>query len=163
MARRPIPSDSVFLDTAYAIALTSASDEFHLRAVALAEELEASATRLITTWAVLLEIGNALSRVQYRHAAIQLLTSLCTDPSVEILPLSDRLLEQALQLYSARQDKEWSLTDCISFVVMQERDMPYALTTDEHFQQAGFRALCAKSPFNRSPFRFLLLPVSIRA
>jgi hypothetical protein len=107
----------------------------------LAEELEPSGTRLLTTWAVLLEIGNALSRVQYRHAAIQLLCSLRTDPSVEIIPHSDQLFDQALKLYSERPDKEWGLTDCVSFVVMQARSMTEALTTDEHFQQAGFRAL----------------------
>jgi hypothetical protein len=141
MARRLILSDSVFLDTAYAIALASATDEFHLQALALAEELEPSGTRLLTTWAVLLEIGNALSKVQYRHAAIQLLCSLRTDPSVEIIPHSDQLFDQALKLYSERPDKEWGLTDCVSFVVMQARSMTEALTTDEHFQQAGFRAL----------------------
>ena len=70
MARRLIQSDSVFLDSACAIALASATDQFHPEALALAEELEASGTRLLTTWAVLLEIGNALSKVQYRHAAI---------------------------------------------------------------------------------------------
>jgi len=141
MARRLILSDSVFLDTAYAIALASATDEFHLQALALAEELEPSGTRLLTAWAVLLEIGNALSKVQYRHAAIQLLCSLRTDPSVEIIPHSDQLFDQALKLYSERPDKEWGLTDCVSFVVMQARGITDALTTDEHFPQAGFRAL----------------------
>ncbi len=141
MATRLILSDSVFLDTAYAIALASATDKFHLQALALAEELEAHGTRLLTTLAVLLEIGNALSEVQYRHAAIQLLSSLETDPSVEIIPLSDQLFERALKLCSDRPDKEWGLTDCISFVVMQARSITDALTTDEHFQQAGFRAL----------------------
>jgi predicted nucleic acid-binding protein len=141
MTTRLIASDSVFLDTAYAIALASATDEFHVRALALAEELEASGTRLITTWAVLLEIGNALSKMQHRHAASQLLSSLRTDPSVEIVPLSDQLFEGAFKLYSERPDKEWGLTDCVSFVVMQGRGITDALTPDEHLQQAGFRAL----------------------
>jgi len=145
MARRIIQSDSVFLDSAYAIALASATDEFHLEALALAEELEASGTRLLTTWAVLLEIGNALSKVQYRHAAIQLLSSLRTDPQMrkylEIIPPSDQLFEQASKFYSERPDKEWGLTDCVSFVVMQARRITEALTTDEQFRQAGFRAL----------------------
>lgn len=109
--------------------------------MALAEELEGKDIRLLTTWPVLLEIGDALSKVQHRHAAIQLLSSLQTDPSVEIVPLSDRLFQQALKLYSERPDKEWGLTDCVSFVVMQARGVRDALTTDEHFQQAGFRAL----------------------
>lgn len=141
MAQRLISSGSVFLDTAYAIALASPTDEFHDHASALADELEKSRTRLVTTWAVILEIGNALSKLQYRHAAFQLISSLRTDPSVEIVPFSDRLFEQALELYSERRDKEWSLTDCTSFVLMESRSLNEALTTDEHFQQAGFRAL----------------------
>lgn len=141
MARRLIVSGSVFLDTAYAIALASAADEFHQQALALAEELEASGTRIITTWAVLLEIGNSLSKPQYRRACVELLSSLFIDTSVEIVRLSDQLFEEALKLYSSRPDKEWSLTDCISFVVMRTRGVTDALTTDEHFQQAGFRAV----------------------
>ncbi|MGH9445685.1 MAG: type II toxin-antitoxin system VapC family toxin [Terriglobia bacterium] len=138
-------NDSVFLDAAYAIALASTTDEFHLQALTLAEELEASGIRLLTTWAVLLEIGNALSKEPYRQAAIQLLSSLQTDPSVEISPLSEQLCDQALKLYSGRRDKEWGLTDCASFVVMKAHGITDALTTDEHFQQAGFRALLRES------------------
>jgi len=70
----------VFLDTAYAIALSSSNDQFHTRAVALAEQMEASGTQLVTTRAVLLEIGNALSKQRYRQAAVQLLASLEADP-----------------------------------------------------------------------------------
>jgi uncharacterized protein len=55
--------------------------------------------------------------------------------------LSDQLFEEALKLYSSRPDKEWGLPDCISFVVMRTRGVKDALTADEHFQQAGFRAV----------------------
>ena len=134
-------ADSVFLDAAYAIALSSPADQFHSLAVALAERLETSGARLITTSGVLLEIGNALAKLQYRRAAAQLLASLRADPTVEIVPLSDELFEQALRLFSTRPDKEWGLTDCLSFEVMKERGITEALTTDEHFQQAGFRVL----------------------
>lgn len=131
----------VFLDTAYAIALSSPNDQFHARAIALAEQLEALGIRLVTTRAVLLEIGNALSKQRYRQAAVQLLDSLEADPKVDIVPVSEQLYVRALQLYRARPDKEWGLTDCVSFLVMQDRGLTEALTTDEHFQQAGFRAL----------------------
>lgn len=133
--------DKVFLDTAFAIALSSEKDEYHERAIDLAEKLEQANTCLIITRAVQLEIGNALSKRRYRRAAVQLLDSLEADPSVEIIPLSDALYAQALQLYRERGDKEWGLIDCVSFVVMKERNITDALTTDEHFQQAGFRAL----------------------
>src|SRR5208282_2025665 len=98
MAKTLIQGGSVFLDTAYAIALPSTTDAFHHQALALAEELEASGTRLVTTWAVLLEIGNALSKVQYRRAALQLLSSLQSDSTVEIVPLAGPLIEQAVKL-----------------------------------------------------------------
>jgi len=88
-----------------------------------------------------LEIGNALAKLRYRSSAIELLDSLEKDPNVEIIPLSEQIYKQALQLYRERPDKEWGLTDCISFTVMKERRLTDALTTDEHFQQAGFRAL----------------------
>jgi|ERR671919_424620 predicted nucleic acid-binding protein len=77
----------VFLDTAYAIALSSANDHFHQRAVLLANQLEAAGTRLVTTQAVLLEIGNALSKQRYRYAAIQLLDALEADQGRDHFPL----------------------------------------------------------------------------
>jgi predicted nucleic acid-binding protein len=131
----------VFLDTAYAIALSSPNDQFHARAVELAEQLETLGTRLVTTRAVLLEIGNALSKSRYHQAAVQLLAALEADPTVDLAPLSESLYARALRLYRERPDKEWGLTDCVSFLVMQDRRLTEALTTDVHFQQAGFRAL----------------------
>ena len=132
---------SVFLDAAYAIALSVPKDQYHRRAISLADELEASQTHMITTRAVLLGIGNALSKQRHRQAAMELLESLEADPNVEIIPLSEILYAQAFDLYCNRPDKEWGLTDCISFVVMQEQKLTEALTTDTHFQQAGFLAL----------------------
>lgn len=131
----------VFLDTAYAIALSSPNDQFHARAVDLAEQLEVLGTRLVTTRAVLLEIGNALAKQRYRQAGVQLLTTLEADPKVDIVPLSESLYARAIQLYRERSDKEWGITDCVSFLIMRDRGLTEALTTDEHFQQAGFRAL----------------------
>jgi hypothetical protein len=133
--------DEVFLDTAYAIALSAPTDEYHERALLLADQLEAQGTKLVTTRAVVLEIGNALAKQRYRQASVELLESLEHDPNVEIIPLTEELYERAFDLYRRRPDKEWGITDCISFVVMQDRGLRAALTTDQHFQQAGFRAL----------------------
>ena len=109
----------VFLDTAYAIALSSPNDLFHQRAVHLADEIGAAGTRLVTTWAVMLEIGNALSKRRYRHAGVKLLDALEADPRVAIVPLSEQLYARARQLFRERPDKEWGLTGCVSFIVMQ--------------------------------------------
>ena len=133
--------NKVFLDTAYAIALSVEADAHHERAAELAEQLEVRHTRLITTRAVLLEIGNALSRERYRQAAVQLLDALEQDPQVDRVPLTEELYQQALQLYRSRPDKEWGMIDCVSFVVMKQQGLADALTTDEHFEQAGFQAL----------------------
>ena len=134
-------TNKVFLDTAYAIALSVESDEHHGRAEELADQLEAESTHLVSTRAVLLEIGNALSKKRYREAAVELLEALEEDPQVEIVSLSEELYKQALELFRNRPDKEWGLVDCASYVVMQERGLTEALTTDEHFEQAGFRPL----------------------
>lgn len=131
----------VFLDTSFAIALSSFTDQNHARAVELANQIETNRTRLVTTQAILLEIGNALSKQRYRAAAIQLLESLETDPGVEVVLLSNSLYRLAFNLFKQREYKEWGLVDCISFIVMQERGISSALTADIHFQQAGFRAL----------------------
>lgn len=131
----------VFLDTAYAIALSSPNDLFHRRAIQLADELKSAGTRLVTTRAILLEIGNALSKQRYRRAAVLLLDSLEIDPRVQIIPLSEQLYARASKLYRERLDKEWTLTDCMSFIVMEDCEISEALTTDEHFHQAGFHVL----------------------
>lgn len=68
----------------------------------------------------------------------KLLNAIENDPNIGIVPLTETLYAQAFNLYQNRADKEWGLVDCVSFVVMQERDISKALTTDEHFRQAGF-------------------------
>lgn len=130
-----------FLDASYAIALVSVRDKCHTQAVSLAQMLAQTGATLVTTRAVLLEIGNALSKQRYRSAAIQLLIAIEADPNIEIVPLEQELYIRALRLYRERLDKEWGLVDCISFIIMQERFMQNALTADKHFVQAGFRAL----------------------
>jgi uncharacterized protein len=89
----------VFLDTSFAIALSSVTDQNHVLAVKLANQIETNRTRLVTTQAILLEIGNALSKQRYRVAAIQLLESLETDPSVEVVSLTNSLYKSAFNLF----------------------------------------------------------------
>ena len=131
----------VFLDTSFAIALSATTDQNHIKAIKLAEQIESQNLRLVTTQAILLEIGNSLSKQRYRTAAIQLLESLESDINIEIVSLTSELYNSAFELFKSRQDKEWGLVDCISFVVMEHRGITEALTADDHFNQAGFRAL----------------------
>jgi predicted nucleic acid-binding protein len=138
----------IFLDTAYAIALISESDDFHDRALALADYIEENQVYLVTTRAILLEIGNALSKLRYRTAAIQPLDALENDVSVEITPLSEQLYSEALQIYRERSDKEWGLIDCVSYLVMKKKVIYQVLTTDEHFRQVGFQVLMRDLPID---------------
>lgn len=130
-----------FLDTSYTIALAAPKDQYHQAVLEISEKIEAGSTSLVTTQAIILEIGNALAKLRYRNDAIVLITALEADPSVEIIPLTADLQIRAFRLFRERTDKEWGLIDCISFIVMRERQIIDALTTDEHFEQAGFKAL----------------------
>jgi len=133
----------VFLDTSFAIALSVESDIHHGAAHDLSLRIEESRARYVTTRAVMLEIGNALARQRYRAALPNLLRWIEEDPNVTIVPLSDDLYARGVALLGERTDKEWGLTDCISFVVMQDRGILDAATADDHFRQAGFRPLLA--------------------
>jgi len=133
--------NSVFLDTSFSIALSISKDQFHQRAVELTKQVNAAQSQIVTTQAVILEIGNALSKIKYRQSAVGIIEFFKNDPNVTIVSLSDKLYDEGFELFSNRPDKEWSLVDCISFVVMRERNIEAALTADEHFIQAGFRAL----------------------
>ncbi len=125
----------VFLDTGYILAAINTADKFHKRAQMAALSVKPP---FITTEAVLIEIGNALSKHRWRTLGIATLARLQNAADIEIVPLESALLAEAINLYSTRADKEWGLTDCISFVVMQIHGLTQVLTTDRHFEQAGF-------------------------
>ena len=133
--------NEVFLDTSHAIALASPADKFHRQAITVVQEINRMNARVVTTRAVMLEIGNAFASVQRRKAGLALLDSLEQDPHINILSMTEGLYSRAVTLYRNRPDKAWGLVDCVSFVVMQERRITDALTSDLHFTQAGFRAL----------------------
>lgn len=134
-------SDSFFLDTAFAIALISPKDLFHEKALELAEQIEKAKIHLVTTRAVVIEIGNALSKEALRKSAVELIDSMEEDETLIIVQVSEEIYNEAFKLFRSRLDKEWGFTDCISFVVMNQRGITKALTTDQHFQQAGFIVL----------------------
>lgn len=138
-------TNEVFLDTAFAVALAIQKDALHDEAVRLARRLREARTRMITTQAVVFELGNALSKAQLRSRAIALIESFRGGGDVEVVTVSDELFDDSFALYRDRPDKGWSLTDCLSFVVMRQRGINEVLTADDHFRQAGFRPLLASS------------------
>ena len=133
--------DKVFLDTSYVVALCSYKDKYHNIALRIVEDIKKKSIHLITSQVILLEIGNTLARLNARNAAVKLLKSIENDPLIEIIPLTESLYRKGFSLFCERLDKEWGITDCISFIIMKERSINAALTTDIHFQQAGFKAL----------------------
>ena len=138
---KPIRGRTLFLDSSYAIALASVNDEYHQNAVAVSREIVARKLHVITTRAVCCEIGNALAKPRYRSTAVEFLELLERSATAQIIALREDIYYSALELFRGRSDKDWGLTDCISFVVMQQHSISEALTSDEHFEQAGYTAL----------------------
>jgi uncharacterized protein len=132
-----------FLDTGYLIALARSEDALHQRAAAWGHALRGP---FLTTEYVLCEFMNAMSAPEDRPAAHLLLGQLRTQPRIDVIWASPVLFEGGARLHESRNDKRWSLTDCISFTVMEQHRIRDALTHYHHFEQAGFRALLREEP-----------------
>ena len=113
----------------------------------------ASRTRgpFLVTEYVLWETMNFASGTGNRAKSHVLMRHVLESPDFEVVPARFDLFEAGLQLHAQRPDKAWSLTDCISFVVMTDRGLSEALTGDHHFEQAGFRARCVRAEEPRRP------------
>jgi len=130
----------VFADTHFFIALLNARDEAHARATGIEN---GPRFHLVTTRWVLVELADALASPAHRTRAAMFLKLAKSNPWLRILDASDALFEQGCDLYAKRPDKDWSLTDCISFIAMSNEGLIDALTGDRHFEQAGFKTLLA--------------------
>lgn len=129
---------TVLVDTAAWIALVNTRDELHGRAEQTMAELRSRKAALVTTEFVLLEVANALSTLAWRGKAIRLIDGFRLLPDLHIIPADSSLMAEGWLLYCSRPDKEWSLTDCTSMVVMQKERIEQVFTSDHHFEQAGF-------------------------
>lgn len=110
----------------------------HAQAQAIATTLSG---RMYTSVWVLTEVADALAVPGRRARFLPFLQFLRTHPLVTIIPVDQTLFDRGVELYDLRPDKAWSLSDCISFVIMQDHGLRDALTGDHHFEQAGFSAL----------------------
>ena len=126
----------VFADTFYWLALLLARDEHHAIVTRTAPP-----ERMVTSWAVQIEVMDALSQRDLRPLATQFWRATSSNLRLTVVPLDEALLNRGADLYEQRLDKDWSLTDCVSFVIMQDRGIWEALTGDHHFVQAGFSIL----------------------
>ncbi|MBE9202605.1 type II toxin-antitoxin system VapC family toxin [Synechocystis salina LEGE 06099] len=132
---------TVFADTGYWVALLNPHDDLHQKAVTLSKELQP--VFIVTSEVILTEVLNDFSKRgdHLRNLALKLIQELRLNPNVEIVPQSTEQFEQGLALYGQREDKAWSHTDCVSFVIMKEQNITQAFAYDKHFEQAGFEAL----------------------
>jgi uncharacterized protein len=131
---------SVFADTSYYVALLNQADANHVAALRVSRSLRC---RVVVTEYVLLELGSALSQRKDRRLFMSLVAQLRADKATTIVPSSPELFARGLALFRRRPDKDWSLIECISFVVMDKAGVGEALSTDHHFKQAGFKILLA--------------------
>jgi predicted nucleic acid-binding protein len=129
---------TVFADTYYFIALLSPKDDAHGEAVAFTQQFTG---RLLTTAWVLTEVADGLTETFARERFVKFYDRLRSRDDVTIVPCGNELFDLGMELFRRRPDKEWSLTDCISFEVMGQQNVADALTADHHFEQAGFSAL----------------------
>jgi predicted nucleic acid-binding protein len=129
---------AVFADTSYYVALLNDRDVHHAAAISFGES---DPVGIVTTEFVLLEVATFFRRPGDHAVFVRFDSRLRTDSQTAVLPATTELYKAGLALFSARSDKEWSLTDCTSFAVMAERKLTDALTADVHFVQAGFKAL----------------------
>ena len=135
--------NATFIDTSFLLALTLEDDELHGRATAWQKCLQGS---LVTTQFVLLEYLDAMAKPAEKQLALATVEVLQSRPAIEIVPLSETLLAQGMSAMRTHADKEWGITDCISFHIMRQREIQAALTHDHHFEQAGFEALLRRDP-----------------
>ena len=128
----------VFADAFYFVARLNRRDQHHVRALEFSRDFRA---RILTSDWVLMEVADALAESASRARVQDFILHLRQSIACEIVPASRELFDRALELYHQHADKEWTLTDCVSFVIMRERKVTDALTGDKHFEQAGFVAL----------------------
>jgi predicted nucleic acid-binding protein len=133
---------SVFADAYFFIALLNPRDAGHADALGISAERW---QRIVTTEWVLAEVGNSLAATPLRRKFVELVDSLRSSENVEIIRSDAEWFQGGFDLYRRREDKHWSLTDCLSFTVMESLSLLEALTADRHFQQAGFVAVMLSS------------------
>lgn len=128
----------VFADTFFFFAILNRADPSHLRAATYSRN---GRVLCVTTDWIITEIADGLSKTGDRERFMDLYHQIQLSPAIRVVPASRALFEEAIKLYACRPDKDWPLTDCISFVVMRDEGITQALTGDHHFEQAGFNAM----------------------
>lgn len=132
---------SLFLDTSYLIAVENADDQHHKAAAAHWRSLSNSPRRLVTNSYVLVEVVTLLNNRRRHSKAVELGNNLLSSRLFNVVHVNEELFYEAWRCFQKYKDKRYSLTDCVSFVLMKKLGITEALTFDKHFVQAGFMKL----------------------
>jgi len=130
-----------FLDTSYVLALELSSEQYHSAALNHWQNLTKSDFKLVTTSYVFDEIVTFFNNRGRHDRAVELGNRLFGSIYIELIQVDETLFLEGWQYFQQHSDKSYSLTDCISFVVMSKKGISTALTLDRHFAQAGFQKL----------------------
>ena len=133
--------EHVFVDTWALLALTNRRDMHHALAKRVGAELAQQRRALVTSDFVLTEFPGFAARQPYRSTAISAVDKLKNSSEVEIVPATRELWNNGFELFCARPDKSWSLVDCTSIWICQQRVVSQVFTHDNHFAQAGLTPL----------------------
>lgn len=125
----------VFVDTFYFLAILNVRDPAHVRA---RDWVRTYSGTLVTSEWIWVELADAMSSTRHRGLFTSIRNQFAIGKLRRIVPFDNSIYEEAIQLYDARPDKKWSLTDCTSFAIMRREGLADALTADHHFEQAGY-------------------------
>jgi predicted nucleic acid-binding protein len=131
-------ASSVFLDTSGWLAILNSAEALHTQANETWRDVIFSDRRIVLTDWIVAEAGNGLARSRTKGRLLESLDRLLRNPRCELVYINDDVLQRSLDFYARHADKSWGLVDCASFVVMQDRGISEAFTSDQHFAQAGF-------------------------
>jgi len=131
----------VFLDTGYLIALEASDDQHHDEAIQHWRQSVPDISSIVTTTYVFDEAVTFFNSRGHHSKAVEIGRRLLRSPRVETIHVTEELFGAGWRRFQERSDKRYSLTDCISFLVMKRRELEEALAFDQHFEQAGYRTL----------------------
>jgi uncharacterized protein len=134
-------ASSVFLDTNGWLTLLNSDESRHVEADGVWRELIGRGSRVVLTDWIIAETGNGSARSREKRKYLEAVQATINHPRVELIVVDEQLLRRSLELFAQHHDRFWGLVDCASFIVMRDRGITEAFTSDRHFEQAGFTCL----------------------
>jgi uncharacterized protein len=133
--------NTYFLNTSYILALEMKTDINYQIALQSWLNLTIFQPFIITTTYIFDEVVTFLNSRNLHYKAVEIGDRLITGSDFELVEVDKNLFREDWEYFKKHRDKSYSLTDCISFVVMEKRQISTALTLDHHFVQVGFQKL----------------------